>query len=105
MFNFFNIKKKENTVRDIDLIIEAVKKEFPDVGVWQIQVTNPNDDDGIWYFWLGEINDDEIQIDSSDGNCPFYTSTFRSDEMITVNSIEETVNLVCEHLRTSKYNK
>lgn len=105
MFKFFTGKENKNKDRDIDLITEAVKKEFPDVGVWQLQVTNPNDDDGIRYFGLKENSDDEIQVENSYGQCPFYISTFRDDEMITSNTIEETVNIICEHLITSKYNK
>ncbi len=91
--------------RDIDKIIEAVKKQFPNVGVWQLEVKNPNDDNGIWYFWLGESTDDEIQVENSYGQCPFLLETYRNDERIWGNSVDEVVNIICEHLKTSKYNK
>ncbi len=91
--------------RDIDKIIEAVKTQFPNWMVEQLKVTHPADDDGIWYFWLGEKTDDEIQVENSYGQCPFSLSTFRNNELRFGNTIEEVVNLVCEHLKTSKYNK
>ena len=91
--------------RDIDVIIEAVKKEFPEVGVWQLEVKNPHDDNGIWYFWLGESTDDEIQVENSDGQCPFLIETYRNDERRWGSSVDKVVNIICEHLKTSKYNK
>lgn len=90
---------------DIDQIIQLVKNEFPNVGVWQLEVTHPSDDNGIWYFWLGEKTDDEIQIENSSGNCPFLIETFRNDERRYSKTIRETTEIICEHLRTSKYNK
>ncbi len=91
--------------RDIDKVIEVVKTKFPNVGIWKLKVKNPHDDDGIWYFWLGESTDDEIHVENSFGNCPFYMETFRNAEMVVGNTVEETVAIIYEHLRTSKYNK
>jgi len=90
--------------RDIDRIIETVKQKFPNVGVSQLEVKNPRDDNGVWYFWLEDKSDDEIQVENSDGQCPFYMATFRNTEMAIGNTVEETVEIICEHLRTSKYN-
>ena len=91
--------------RDIDKIIEAVKTQYPNVGVWQLEVKNPNDDNGIWYFWLEESTEDKIHVENSYGQCPFLLETYRNDERIWGNSVEETVKIICEHLKTSKYNK
>jgi len=91
--------------RDINEIIETVKTKFPSVKVEQLKVTHPADDDGIWYFWLGSNTDDDIQVENSYGQCPFSLSTFRNSELRFGNTVEEVVNLICEHLRTSKYNK
>ena len=88
--------------RDIDEITKAVKKEFPNVEIYQLKVTNPADDDGIWYFWLGENTDDEIQVENSYGQCPFLTETNRNNNRKWGNTVEETVNIICEHLQTSK---
>jgi hypothetical protein len=91
--------------RDIDKIIEAVKTQFPNVGVWQLEVKNQHDDNGIWYFWLGESTDDEIHVENSYGQCPFLLETYRNDERVWGNSVEKTVEIICDHLKTSKYNK
>lgn len=91
-------------MKDIDKIIAEVQKVFPNVNVWQLEVTHPTDDNGIWYFWLGDNTDDEIQVENSFGNCPFLIETFRNDERLYVNTIVETVAIICEHLKTSKYN-
>jgi hypothetical protein len=56
--------------RDIDRIIESLKREFPAVQVTQLQVTHPADDDGLWFINVpGKSR--KIQIESPDGNCPF----------------------------------
>lgn len=89
---------------DIDVIIERVKEKCPQVKIWQLEVKNPFDDNGIWYFWLGESSDDEIQVENSNGQCPFYIETNRNDERRWGNSVNETVNIICEHLETSKQN-
>jgi hypothetical protein len=90
---------------DIDKIIKAVKAQFPNVGVWQLEVKNSNDDNGIWYFWLGESTDDEIHVENSYGQCPFSLKTYRNYERIWGTSVNEVVNIICEHLITSKNNK
>ncbi len=87
--------------RDIDKIISLVKEGFPSVRVDQLEVTNPNDDDGIWYFWMPGAERDEIHVENSYGNCPFYCETYRSDERFTTESIEATVDLICGHLSTA----
>ena len=87
--------------RDIDRVISYVKERFPSVRVDQLKVSNPNDDDGIWYFWMPGAERDEIHLENGSGNCPFYCETYRSDERFTTESIEATVELVCEHLSTA----
>ena len=92
------------TNRDIDEIIKAVKTKFPTAGIYQLKVTHPADDDGIWYFWLEENTDDEIQVENSYGQCPFLTETNRNNDRKWGNTVEETVNIICEHLKTSRFN-
>src|SRR3954451_13173336 len=89
------------TQRDIENVIQQVKARFSDVGVYQIEKSNPYDDDGIWYFWIRGAERDEIQVENSFGTCPFYCSTYRSDEMQTVDTVEATLQLVSEHLSTA----
>jgi hypothetical protein len=90
--------------RDIDKIIEAVKTKFPNVTIEQLKVMHSADDNGLWYFSFEKFKD-EIQIESSSGICPFLIESNRSDKRVYGNSVDEVVNIICEHLRTSKYNK
>lgn len=87
--------------RDIDEVIDLVRLRFPDTGVRQLEVRNQNDDDGIWYFWLPGAERDEIQVENSLGKCPFYCETYRSDERHTTESVDATVDLICDHLDTA----
>ena len=57
--------------RDIDTIIDSVKQRFPNVAVYQLQVTHPADD-GIWYFYFPG-SDDDIQVESWNGMCPLHS--------------------------------
>lgn len=92
--------------RDINKIIEQIKKPFQNVRVEQLKVSNPADDDGIWYFWLPESSDDDIQIENSYGKCPFLIETNRNDERRYGNTVKEVVKIISEHLITSKnYNE
>src|SRR5262249_18470225 len=57
--------------RDIDHIIERVSQRIPGVKVQQHWVKNPKvDDDGVWWFYLPGFKK-QIQIESSNGMCPF----------------------------------
>ena len=86
-------------LRDIDQIIAAVKQQIPEVTVWQLQKKHPADDDGVWWFALPEINND-IQIESSSGMCPFLIETDErsSHQARTAQTVAETVELIVAHL-------
>lgn len=88
--------------RDIDKIIDLVKKEFPKANVEQLKVKFPADDDGIWYFWLSENPNDDIQIENSYRQCPFIVETTRSPGAQRGETVEQVVSIICEHLKTSK---
>jgi hypothetical protein len=65
--------------RDIDTIIAAVRAKLPAIEVEQHQVKFPGaDDDGVWWFRLPSVKD-VVQIDSSDGQCPFLVDDSDSD--------------------------
>ncbi|MEM8947508.1 MAG: hypothetical protein AAGD11_20205 [Planctomycetota bacterium] len=69
-------------MRDIDQIIVEVKKSLPNIQVSQLSVTHPSDDDGLWFFrLLSESN--EVQIESSSGNCPFLIEHDAANERFT----------------------
>ncbi len=86
-------------MRDIDLIVEKVKEQLPEIKVSQLQKSHPADDDGIWWFSLPGVEKD-IQIESSFGNCPFIieTNELCCENARQSNSIDEIVVMVVEYL-------
>jgi hypothetical protein len=80
--------------RDIDHIIERLKAQLAGVQVAQLQVTHPEaDDDGVWFIKIPG-RDGEVQIESSNGSCPFLIQSDLSDDRIYVRSIDEVVQKV-----------
>jgi len=87
-------------MRDVDRIIELVKGRFPTVVVEQLKVTHLADDDGIWFFSLPPIRKD-IQIESSNGMCPFLVEHDDMEETATEKlgvSVDRTVELIAGYL-------
>jgi len=88
----------EKAMRDIDQIIQSTMKICPTVKVSQLKVSHPGvDDDGIWFFKQpgGEF---EIQLESSDGMCPFLVETDENDARLTANSTDEAVSILVQLL-------
>jgi hypothetical protein len=91
---------KMELMRDVDRIIALVKKRCPGVKVEQLRVSHPADDDGIWFFSLLPTRK-EIQIESSDGMCPFVVE---HDGLLTTAtealgiSVDRTVELISDYL-------
>jgi len=79
--------------RDVDQISDLVIKQLPGIKVEQLECKHEADDDGIWFF-KKEGSDKEVQIESSSGNCPFLIESDFTDERITKDSIEGTVETV-----------
>jgi hypothetical protein len=88
-------------LRDIDEIILKVKRELPLSGVYQLEVKNPHDDDGLWYFYLPGIERD-IQIESSYGMCPFIVETNEQSayDARKANTVDEAVSMIVEYLNS-----
>ncbi len=84
-------------MRDVDLIIESMKKKYPFVRVQQLKVTHPGDDDGIWYFEQPDSEFD-VQIESSQGMCPFLVETHENEERYTARTIEEVIRVLVKLL-------
>ncbi len=82
--------------RTVDQIIEAVRVRVPQVSVWQLQVHHSADDDGVWFF---ELNDVQVQIESSSGDFPFLLETSTSDRRQIIDSFELIVSEIVEQLR------
>jgi len=96
------INQFQNQIRDVDRIIEAVRQAFPDAVVDQLKVTHPADDDGLWYFHLPENPKDDIQIESSYGNCPFLIENMRNDDRKNGETVEQVVSIICQYLRAGR---
>jgi hypothetical protein len=85
-------------MRDIDEIIERIKRDHPSVTVQQLKKSLPGDDDGLWYFQQPE-SEFEVQIESSTGRCPFLVETDETADRFTGDTIERTTELVTRLLR------
>lgn len=85
--------------RDIDLIIEKVRQQLPEISVHQYHKTHPSDDDGIWWFSLPNMEPD-IKLDSSYGSCPFMVETNEhwGENTRTANSVDEAVSMIVNYL-------
>lgn len=85
-------------MRDVDQIIQSITRTYPAVKVRQLKVTHPGaDDDGIWFFEQPG-SECEVQIESSQGMCPFLIETDQSDIRVTASSVEETVETLTKLL-------
>ena len=82
----------------LEEVIRRVQQRLPSVKWQQLPVSLPADDDGLWFFWLPDLPG-EVQIESSDGVCPFLVETDKHDECITVNSPEETAGTIIRWLQ------
>ena len=77
--------------RDIDQIIERLEAEIPGLYVEQLRVTHPEaDDDGLWFIRIHERKE-EVQIESSNGVCPFLIESDFNSERLLGHSVEEVV--------------
>ena len=84
----------DEMLRDIDHIIERLKIELPGICISQLQVTHPRaDDDGFWFIKIPSRTE-EVQIESSNGSCPFVIESDFSAERIYGRSIDDVVQAV-----------
>src|ERR1700745_1728437 len=89
--------------RDIDRIIDAVKQRTPNVEVVQWKKSLLADDDGIWWFQHPGIKED-IQIESTDGNCPFVVETNElcCERARRAQTVADAVSMIVEYLDSVK---
>src|ERR1044071_9768612 len=89
--------------RDIGRIIDAVRQQLPSVEVAQWKKSHPADDDGIWWFKLPGTRED-IQIESTYGNCPFIVETNElcCDKARRAETIAEAVSMIVGYLDSLK---
>ena len=90
---------------DVDVIADEVRKHFPELLVSQLKVTHPADDDGIWFFHLPAKPDDDIQIESSSGFCPFLIENNRDDSRLLGQTVEEVASIICQHFNGTDFSR
>lgn len=85
--------------RDIDLIIEEVRLQFPEIRVHQYHKTHPADDDGVWWFSLSN-NEPDIKLNSPYGYCPFMVETNEQwgENARTAHTTDEAVLMIGDYL-------
>lgn len=85
-------------MRDIDAIIDVLRRRHPGLAISQLQVGHPGaDDDGLWFFRHPECAN-EAQLESPSGDGPFLFEDERVASAVLVTSVGEAVRLVCEAL-------
>jgi hypothetical protein len=86
---------------EIENVIAGVRRLIPEIEVVQMHKTHEADDDGLWWFKIPGVKED-IQIESSNYNCPFlveHDSMKSSSDAITCRSIDETVSAIVSYLQ------
>ena len=92
---------KVSMQRDVDIILERLRSEYPEITVEQLKVKFPDaDDDGIWFI-RHPRTPFEVQIESTEGMCPFLIETDEHDQRKEGRSVDEVVDDVKQWLHLS----
>lgn len=87
-------------VKDIDSIIEQVRHLIHEVDVAQNPKIHEADDDHLWWFRLPDLKQN-VQIESADGNCPFWLETSSMPDAmhsLQLSSVAEVVGAITSYL-------
>lgn len=85
-------------MRDIDRVIQRIMTACPSAKIRQLDVRHPGaDDDGLWFFEQPASNF-EVQVESTNGTCPFLIETDETKERLTTSSVDETVEVLTKLL-------
>jgi hypothetical protein len=82
---------------ELEQIIKGVAARLPKVQYRQLPVTHPGDDDGLWFFRLPG-GEEEVQIESSTGVCPFVIEGDGHHQRRVGATVEDVVSVVVEWL-------
>jgi hypothetical protein len=83
---------------DVEKIADIVRAAYPDIRHQQLRVLHRGaDDDALWFFTRPGV-DDEVQIESHDGMCPFLVEHHGSPERRTANTPEAVARIIVEWL-------
>ena len=83
---------------DLAAIVQRVTSRLPGVEWSQLPVTHAADDDGLWYFCLPKAKY-RVQIESSEGVCPFIIETDRHNEQHLAVTVDDVVDTIARWLR------
>jgi len=81
------------TRRDIDEVIQEVRRRLPGVKCEQLKTKHPLDDRGLWFFDLPETKR-TVQVQSWNGMCPFLIEGDDASHRGESDDIRETVEFV-----------
>lgn len=87
-------------MKDIDTIIQQVRQPLPEVEVTQNPKIHEADDDNLWWFRLPALQQN-VQIESADGNCPFWLETSSMPDAthsLQLSSVAEVVGAITSYL-------
>jgi hypothetical protein len=85
-------------MRDIDRVIRQIMAVCPAVKVRQLNVRHPGaDDNGVWFFEQ-PASKFEVQVESTNGTCPFLIETDESNERLTASNVDQTVQILSKLL-------
>jgi hypothetical protein len=88
--------------RDINRVIDELRRSFPQIACEQLHVAYPGaDDDGIWFF-THPYGAGEVQLESSIGMLPFIVEGTDSEVRDTARTVEEAVEFVAARLKLPK---
>jgi hypothetical protein len=79
--------------RDIDQVIAGVRERVPRIGVEQLKVSHPADDDGLWFFDV-QGSEFEVQVEAAYGIRPFLVENNANDERRWCATVEEAIEVV-----------
>lgn len=86
-------------MRDIDEVVAELRRRLPNLRCEQLWAKHPGaDDDGLWFFEV-EADGDGVQVESSNGMCPFLVESSASPSRVTCATIRSTVETVEAALR------
>lgn len=87
---------KDMKAKDIDAISAALSARHSKIKVIQNTKIHPADDDNLWWFRIASSSG-EVQIESVDGNCPFWledSSMKSSADAVKLESVEQVIDAI-----------
>lgn len=80
--------------RDIEFIIDELTARVPGVHIERLKVAHPGaDDDGLWFINIPD-QEKQVQIESSEGSCPFLIESDFNDDRFYGHTVQEVVATV-----------